>query len=306
MGFYSIFLSIMTLFVVGLIGLISIKAKIINEAMTDNIPRFIMNVTLPALILVSMQLPFEKEKLIDIPRMFLVMAIMYLIQMIVGGLIGKLLSCNNKDRGIYQFMMMFSNSAFMGFPVMMSIFGQEAVFYAALANLPFNILVFTVGVYMLDSRSTSINFRNLVSPAMVATITGIVFYIFSIKIPNLIAEPLIIIGNLTTPLSMVFIGASLTNVKISSIFFNKKLYLISILRLIVIPVSLILIIQNLSLSLIVKGVPVIISAMPVATFCAILAKEHDGNINLASQGIFMTTLLSLFTIPIVVFIYCNI
>jgi predicted permease len=58
--------------------------------------------------------------------------------------------------------------------------------------------------------------------------------------------------------------------------------------------------------LIVKGVPVIISAMPVATFCAILTKEHGGNINLASQGIFMTTLLSLFTIPIVVFIYCNI
>jgi hypothetical protein len=269
--------------------------------MTDNIPTFITHITMPALFLVAMQLPFTRERVDNLRYLLLTAIIAYAIQFLVAFLLPFLLGeRTSEDKGVYQFMMIFSNAAFMGFPVLLSIFGQESIFYGALFNIPFNALVFTLGVYLMQRDKSTFDFRKFLSPALVATVVGFLFFLFSVQIPEIISKPLTLIGEMTTPLSMIFIGASLSSVNVSNIFLNKKLYLVALFRLLVIPISLMLVLRPIIHDPMVLGIPVIIMAMPVAAMCAIIAKAYGNDETLAAEGIFITTLLSMFTIPLVV------
>lgn len=304
MNFYNVFISIFTLFAIGIIGYLTRKINLIGKEMADNIPKFITHVTMPALIISSMQLPFSWDRLGDVGGIMLIAIPSYGLQFLVAGIIPWILGVRNSwDKGVYQFMMIFSNAAFMGFPVLISIFGQESIFYAALFNLPFNALVFTVGVYLMEKGKSKFEFKSLLSPALIGTVIGFALFLFSVEIPEIALKPLTMMGDLTTPLSMIFIGASLATVSFKNIFSNRNLYIVSILRLVIMPVALLFALKNFVSNDLLIGIPVIIVAMPVAALCAILAKTYDNNVDLASEGIFMTTFFSLFTIPLVVWIF---
>ncbi|MBF7096713.1 AEC family transporter [Alkalibacter mobilis] len=303
MSFYNVFLAIFTLFIVGITGFVSRRIGIMTKEMADNIPKFITHVTMPAMFLTSMQLTFSWDRLAGLGYILGTALVAYSIQFLAAFLIPRLLGeSGSPDKGVYQFMMIFSNAAFMGFPVLNSIFGQEAVFYGAVFNLPFNALVFTLGVYIMQKEKGSFKARQLVSPALIATIIGMMFFIFSIKIPGMINQPLSMIGDMTTPLSMIFIGASLSEVTFGGIFLKGKLYVVALFRLLLIPLVLLMILKPFVSDPIILGVPVVIMAMPVAALCSIIAKSYDNNVELAAEGTFITTTLSMITIPFVVWI----
>lgn len=303
MNFYNIVVSIFTLFAVGMVGFFGRRLNIISKEMADNIPKFITHITMPALFIVAMQLPFSWDRMTDLGFLAFSAIAAYGIQFIMAFLVPRMLGVKDpSDIGVYQFMMIFSNAVFMGFPVLLSIFGQEAIFYGAIFNIPFNALVFTLGVFLMRKGESAINIRMFFSPALTATLLGFLLFLFSVEIPDAINDPLAMIGNMTTPLSMVFIGTSLSGVKLSSIFVNKKMYLISAFRLLGIPILLMLVLRLVVTDPLIIGVPVIIMAMPVAALCSIIAKTYGGNVQLAAEGTFMSTLLSMFTIPLVVWI----
>ncbi len=304
MNFYNVFLSIFTLFAIGITGYVTRKINLIGKEMADNIPKFITHVTMPALIISSMQLPFSWDRLGDVGGILLIAIPAYGLQFLVAGIIPWILGVRKSwDKGVYQFMMIFSNAAFMGFPVLISIFGQESIFYAALFNLPFNALVFTVGVYLMEKGKSKFKLKSLLSPALVGTVIGFMLFIFSVEIPEIALKPLSMVGDLTTPLSMIFIGSSLATVNFKNIFSNRNLYIVSLFRLVIMPVVLLFALKNHVSNELLLGIPVIITAMPVAALCAILAKTYENNVDLASEGTFMTTFFSLFTIPLVVWIF---
>ncbi|QSX07729.1 AEC family transporter [Alkalibacter rhizosphaerae] len=303
MDFYNIFISIFTLFVVGLAGFFGRRRNIITKEMADNIPKFITHITLPALFVVAMQLPFTWNRISNLGYLAITAVVAYAIQFLMAFLIPFLLKeRHSRDKGVYQFMMIFSNAAFMGFPVLLSVFGQEAIFYGAIFNIPFNALVFTLGVYLMEKGKTTFNARKFLSPPLIATFLGFLLFLLSVEVPGWLSKPLTMVGEMTTPLSMIFIGASLSAVNLPKIFVNKKLYVVTLFRLLVIPLGLFMILRPFIDDTMILGIPVIIMAMPVAALCAILAKAYDSNVELAAEGIFMSTSLSMVTIPFVVWI----
>ncbi|NTW72051.1 MAG: AEC family transporter [Eubacteriaceae bacterium] len=304
MNFYNVFISIFTLFAIGITGYLARKSNLIGREMADNIPKLITEITLPAMIISSMQLPFSQDRVEDIKLILLISVGGYLFQYIIAwflpGMIGM---AKSPDKGIYQFMMMFSNVSFMGFPVLAAIFGQVSVFYGAIYNLPFNLLVLTLGVYMIKGGREKLTVKDFLTPGLISTLAGLLFFFLRIELPVILMKPLVLLGDLTTPLSMLFIGASLSGIDIRNTLTKGRLFVVSLFRLVIIPIGLLLILRNFISDDLIRGIPVILNAMPVAAFCAILAKEYNSNVDLASEGIFLTTLFSMFTIPLIVWIY---
>lgn len=294
------FVAIATLFILGAVGYLIRKKDVLKDEANSNIPKLITEVTLPCLIISSMQIEYTWDKVADMGLMLLVGVVAFVIQYGFVALIPGIFGLADKhEKGIYQFMVMFQNSGFIGIPVLATIFGEEAIFFGAIYIIPYRVLIMTLGVKMMDSRIRKFNYKELLNPGMAATVIGLFLFFTQIKLTDFINQPLEIVGGLTTPLAMLFIGASMIDLKFEKIFVNKRMYIISFIRLLAIPIILLIVIKGFVTNEIARGVPVIIHAMPVATLCTIFAKEYDNNVDLASSGVFMTTLLSMVTIPIV-------
>ena len=126
----------------------------------------------------------------------------------------------HSEKGVFQFIIMFSNVGFMGFPVLAAIFGEESLFFASIYNLPFNLLTFTLGVFLLirtKEGGYKPQLEHFVNPAIIAIIAGFVFFLCSWKLPSFIGEPIAMLGDMTIPLSMFVIGAMLRKGKIQRI-----------------------------------------------------------------------------------------
>lgn len=296
MNFISIFNQILTLFIVLFMGYFIRKKEVIDEHATKKISSLILNLATPMLILKSI---FDQEQLNKVVISIILMSIaVYIFLFLMTILVPKLLKIQSKELGIYKFIIMFSNVGFMGYPVVDAIFGTEAVFYASIFNLPFYVLLYTLGIYFISSEKQEIfEYKKMFNPAVIAIIIGFIMLSLSITLPIPIMNSITLLGSLTTPLSMIVIGASLANVKIRKIFLNTRLYIYSIFKLIIFPLILFIVLKNFNINNILMGVSVIIVGMPAGASAVILSKNYGKNDILASEAVFISTMLSIITIP---------
>ncbi|QUH27459.1 AEC family transporter [Vallitalea guaymasensis] len=307
MDFNAIINQILVLFIVLFLGFFIRKINIIDEHASKKIASLVVKVTAPCLIINSMMKKTELGNR-EILQMLGLSIAVYICMFIMTFIIPKLLRIEKNNIGVYRFMIMFSNVGFMGFPVIESIFGKEAVFYGAIYNLPFYALVYTLGIYLIsmdNKKNIKFKIKDIFNPGVCAVIIGLIIFSFKLNLPYVATKTIDMISSLTTPLSMIVIGASLAGIKIKNIFSNTKLYIYSFLKLLVFPIIILIIIRQLGFNEIMTGVPVIITGMPVAANAVILSKEYDGNDILASEGVFISTMLSIITIPVLVFLLSN-
>jgi predicted permease len=296
-----LFQKIAVLFALMFAGYLVRKGGLLNERSTRLLTTFLVNVALPALIIVSMQIPFSNELLRSGGGMFLLAMVIYGISFVIAWYIPKLIGCPESEQGVFQFVLMFSNVGFMGFPVIETIFGRGALFYTSIYNLPFNLLVFTIGVLLLrQDRGTDLrgSLRLCLNPGLFAVIAGIALFLLSIQIPPAVGAGLDLLAWCTTPLSMIVVGSLLAKLTPSCLFSNWRIYAISSVRLLLLPLITWLVLRPFITDPVMLGIPVIIAAMPAAANTALLAEEYQANAELASQGVFITTLFCSVTIPV--------
>lgn len=154
---------------------------------------------------------------------------------------------------------------------------------------------------MLNKHNSEYKFsiKSIISPPIIGVLTGLSLFLLRIKLPLPIFNTLNMLGSITTPLSMIVIGSLLANSPIKETFINKKLYIVSFIRLLVVPSVVYFLLSLYIKNPLLLGVPVVISAMPAASNTAIMSKSYDANDQLASQAVFLTTLISIVTIPII-------
>ncbi|MGL5314737.1 MAG: AEC family transporter, partial [Peptostreptococcaceae bacterium] len=176
-----------------------------------------------------------------------------------------------------------------------------AVFYTAIFNLPFNLLVMTIGVFILCRENDTYSFspKALINPVIISVIIGLLLFVLNIKLPEFINKPLELLGNVTTPISMLVIGSMLCSSSAIECFTNKKLYIVTFVRLILLPLVIYFILRGVVSDKLLFSIPIVISAMPAASNTAILASEYKANEALASQAVFISTLFSIVTIPMI-------
>lgn len=295
---------VILLFLLIIIGYIAKKLKLIPTNIKEGISSLVINVTLPLYILTAMQFEFSPEVLKESGILVIISFFVYAGVTILSYIYTKFLKIKGEKRDVFQYVIIFSNVGYMGYPIMDAIAGEKGRFYAAIYNLSFNLLTWTLGVYLMsrgknEQQPLKERLKKVLNPSLIAVIIGFVFFGFSIKIPSILNGTFVSIGNTTTPLSMMFIGFILAEIHFKNIFDDWGVLLISFVRLLFTPVLVFLILRSLGFTGLVLTIPVVLTAMPAAANTAIVASKYENDYRLASKLIFVTTLLSIFTIPLI-------
>lgn len=301
MNYTLIINQILTLFIIILVGYILKKKDYIDKKIEKGLSKLLINVVLPALIISSMIIEINDNLINNVKLISIISVTAYLFLIIFSSLIVKLFNIEKDKKIVFRFMLIFSNVGYMGYPVIDAIYPEYGIFYAVFNNIAFNFILWTYGVYMFtaDNKGLNIKWKNILNNGLIASFIGLIFMFTSYKPPVAIRGALESLGNMTFPLSMLIIGASLAKVKFTTIFRDKYLFILALLRLISIPIITFFILKPFSLPEIINNIAIILVAMPSAANTVILAEEFDGNSTFASEGVFFTTLFSLFTIPLI-------
>lgn len=292
------------LFIVLLIGVLANKKGIINDQIEKSLSWIVINIANPALIISS---SLSKNKNIsgkDLAGVMIIAIVMYVGLIILAYIITKLLKVNKKEMGAYMVMFVFSNIAFMGYPVISGIFGKGALLYALLFSLPFNILIYTYGVLAIggNSKLSNLQLSKILNIGVLACLVSILLFAIKIPIPNFIKTLIDMLGNLSAPLSMMVIGSSLVKMDLKSVMKNYKMMIFIAVKQLLFPILAAFAIRGLIDSELIFGIVVIMLAMPVASMTAMLANQYNGDYKLVSEGVAFSTIVSVISIPLISFI----
>ncbi|MFP4662266.1 MAG: AEC family transporter [Halanaerobiales bacterium] len=307
MQFNILINEILVLFIIILIGYIIRKKNIIDEEINKGFSRLLIQITLPALIIKSiLRIELSQEIIKNLGLMTVISLLSYLTVIILASFISKRLNCFKDKKNIFKFLLVFGNVGYMGIPVVSAIFPAEAVVYTIINNIMFNIFLWTYGIHVLSVKSdreekNNIQWRKLINHGTVALFIGFLVLITKINLGP-VKGAIETVGNMTFPLSMIIIGSSLTNVKFLTILKDRILYYVIFLKLLIIPFAALLLIKQLPLPELVASISIIMLAMPSGAISVIFAEKFDSDYKFASEGIFFTTLLSLFTIPLFIWL----
>jgi hypothetical protein len=297
---------VIALFLLIVIGYLAKTFKAVDSGIKSHISHLVLNITLPLYIFTAMQFEFSKDVLKEAGQLVVISFAFYLVVTLVSYLYTYIFRYKDMKRDVYQYVLIFSNVGYMGYPIMYELAGEKGMFYAAIYNLSFNVLTWTLGVFIMSrhkNNETAIDFktkiRHVINPSLIAVILGFSFFMLSIKVPPLFLETLKSVGQVTTPLSMMFIGIILAELHIKDILGDWSMYLIAAMRLLVIPLLTFMVLKTLGFEGLVLSIPVVLSAMPAAANTAIVAERYENNYQLASQMIFITTLGVILTLPII-------
>ena len=298
----TVFNQMLVLLILLIVGVIAAKAGVMDEDTTKRFTRFALLIPQTCMILNSV-LNAELDNITP-GRIFTVLGIgclMYAILVALSFLVPVVYRCKPGDKGIYSFMTIFGNTGFMGIPVVGAIFGGAASFYAALLNIPFNLLAYTLGIALLNNTGerAKIQWKLLINPPMIASFLAIILVCVHVPIPTPLARSIGYLGDMIIPCSMIIIGASLGQQKLKEVFGDWHVYAFAPVRLFVVPVLLWAIMHLFIKDAVLLGTITVLGAMPVASFATMLSIQYGGNVQMASRSVFVTTVLSVLTIPIV-------
>ncbi len=304
MDYFIALNQILILFLLIGVGYFARRIKILNDTSVSSLSKFLLHICIPAMIVYSMQIPFTSDVLQKGEYMVLAAFAYYGIAFLVAWFAPILMRAKKEEYGVFRFMIMFSNSMFMGFPILSMLYGQDVIFYAAIFNIPFTLLTYSVGIWILTSHEKSngkisFNPKLLLNAAFLSTIVGLIFFITSFSIPDPIYSSLELLNNVTTPLSLVVTGGFLAQLKFSSIFRNVRQYIVAAIRLLGMPVICFVIFSQFIDDPLVLGIIVVTAGMPAAVNTVMLAEEHKAHPDIAAQGICISTLLCLITLPLI-------
>lgn len=293
------------LFLVICMGYLLYKINIFNVEVNQKLTKLLLNVSLPAMIVSSVFEQTERPPVNEVLAVFAVAVAMYILLPVVSILLVKVMRIPKQQQGLYMFMNTFSNVGFMGFPIISALYGEKGVFYAAIINIIFNLSVFTYGVIMIHYASgekAELNIKKLLSPGILCSLFAIVVYALDISLPTAVESAVGTLGGLTTPLAMLLIGSTLATMEIKSVFNDKRVYLFSVIKQLVLPVILFFAAKIFIRNEYILGITYIMLLMPIANTALLFATEYGRDEKLAAKTVFITTLMSLITIPLGIWI----
>ena len=290
------------LFILMGIGYAAGKAKVLTAEGNQILTKLVLGIAMPSMVLNAVISGGIEGTMGDVALFVPIMLLWFAIAHIIALPAAYALGGNKADRGLHGYIGAYANLGFMGFPVAYAIFGPEATFYVALLNVPITMLIFSVGVILIAGKGNKIDFKILLNPTLIMALVALLIFATGVRLPAVVTEVLRVTGGMTTPGSMLVLGASLSMVPVKDVFNNWRLYPIALVKLIVIPVVTWLVFRRIITNEFLLGLLVIMSGLPTGAMAVILSTRYGGNERTASSGVFLTTLLSAVTIPLLAFL----
>ena len=296
-----------TLFVIVVVGYAAGKLGYMGGDFDRKLSSLVINWTCPALILSSSMTGDLPDRQYILPLLG-ISVLTYVVLTALAWGFSRLLTKRIEHRGILSFAMVFGNVGFMGYPVVASIFGHQAVFYAAVLNVVNTFAVFTIGTMMITGGEGSgrerFNKKVLYSTPMLSAYLSMLIVALGIdNIPGYVSQPLTMIGNITVPAALLIIGSSMSQLPLRALLGTPVVYATTLLRLAVLPLGVHFLCRALGFDPFVTNINTVVIAMPVATYGTILCLKYGRDTTLIAELTFNTTLLSMLTIPLLVILF---
>ena len=307
----------MTLFFIVIVGFVAGKLGYMGGEFDRKLSSLVVDITCPALILSSTMTGTLPDRQLILPLLGISL-ITYILLTVVAVWLPRLLTRHKNQEGIVGFALMFGNVGFIGYPIVDSIFGHEAVFYAAILNVVNTFFVFTVGAMLVNGefsatqaekqksskRKQMLNPKIIFGSPMIAAYLAMIIVALRIEaVPEFISKPLTMIGSITVPAALLIIGSSMSRLSARMMLGNRTVYLVTVFRLFLIPLGLYYLATALGFAPLVVNINTVIIAMPVATYGTILCLKYGHDTTLITEVTFITTLLSVLTIPLLSMIF---
>lgn len=293
-----------TLFIIVLLGYVMCKLGYMVDKFDQKLSSIVIDITSPALILSSVMGDRTPDRTLILPLLG-VGFLTYLVLLVFGFGVPRLITRDHDERGMIGFALMFANVGFIGYPIVSSIFGPEAVFYAALLNMPNTFFVFTAGVMLVKGEYSVrlLNPKVLFSPSMIAAFLAALIVALDVRTPEMLARPVTMVGAITVPAALMVIGSSMARLPLRQIVGSPKVYVVSALRLLVVPVSVYTLFRLCGVNDTINDINTVVIAMPVASFGTMFCMKYGRNPSLMTEVTFVTTVASIATIPLVTLLF---
>jgi len=225
----------------------------------------------------------------------------HIIAYLIALAVTRIFRVKTRDRGTAEFMLTFGNLIFIGYPVLSVLYGGEAIVYATVFAVPLNLFGYSVGALMVGrgGKKLKLTVRMFLCPPMIATIIGILIVIFRPPVPQVIGDTFTMLGGISVPSAMLIIGASMSASPLKQLLTRWKTYIIAIAKLTITPAAVFFILRLFIDDPLIIGISTVMAATPIAVISTMLCIQYDGNSELSSSGVFVSTLLSAATIPLV-------
>ena len=296
-----------TLFAIVVVGYAAGKLGYLGGTFDKRLSKVVIDITCPALILSSAMTGELPDRQYILP-LLLISVITYIVLTGMAYLLPRYLTKRIEDEGPVGFALMFGNVGFMGYPVVASIFGHEAIFYAAVLNVVNTFAVFTIGTMLITGKSEveGSKFQKKVlysTPMLAAYLTMAIVALRIDNIPAFISQPLTMIGNITVPAALLIVGSSMSHLSPRAMLGNGTVYATTLFRLAILPIAIYYLCRALGFSEFVVNINTIVIAMPVATYGTILCLRHGKDTTFITEVTFITPLISMLTIPALVMVF---
>lgn len=297
-------ISKMLIFVVLMvIGYVCARTKFAGREFTRDASKMVINVFMSATIINSVLVADIRLDGRELGIVMLALCLAVGVCWIMGALSCRLLRLGERE-ALFELLVAVMNNMFIALPVVETLFGSQAVFYCSLSCIPFNVLLYTVGVYRLRGPGSGggINLRDIFSVPLLATMAALLIFLLHPPVPAAAKELAGTMAAATMPLSMIVIGSSLGSVSLLDAFKNWKLYILAAVRLIICPLLVWLLLGLVTEDMVLRVTSTIIAASPSGVVVSVLAIQYDKDAVFCSEGVLLTTVFSMLSIPAVVYL----
>jgi hypothetical protein len=282
-----------------------------NEDTGKLFSKIVTKISLPAFMISNLTSNFTKELLLTSSIGIFLALINMILCYGLGQLLGRVFKVDGKKRGLFSVMFGLSNTIFIGLPVNTALFGSESTQFVLLYYITNTLFFWTLGVYGIKKDSGQVSakmfsfetLKNIITPPIITFIFTVALILLCIRLPKFFLSACTYVGNLTTPLSILFMGITLTRLEKNSIRITRETILVVMGRFIFAPFIMFLLIGPLSFPLLMKKVFILEAAMPVMTQAAIVTEAYGGDFKEATVLCTLTTAISLIFIPIYMILF---
>lgn len=300
MNLSIVFAKMAMLVLIMLLGYLCARIGITGPEFNQRVTPLMVKVLLPATILNSvLSVPdFSGRELLDY---ILVMTVMVALQMLPAWFLPRLMRTRSEDVGATRLVTAFGNVGFVGLPVVAAIFGDEMVFFASLCNIPFNLALYSCSAAQLSPDGGRVRWQDVLNAPVIATLLSVVLLLSRVHVPGVLADTISSVSGVTIPLSMLVIGTSLGGISVRSVLTDWRVYVVSAVRLLVCPLLTWLVLRPFAAGALL-GISVLMAACPSAMLVTALCLQYGRSDAFASKCIFLNTILSAVTIPLLIWL----
>lgn len=296
--------SVIILFALIFVGYFVGKVGWLRKESAPDLSALVLNITMPVTIFLSI---VSQTGSGSMGRDFLIIpfiAIFHVATIFCGLLVTRLFRVPKEKRGTWMFNCVFSNNGFMGLPLALSVFGDRGLFIMVLGNMISNLLLFSIGTKMLtenvpDADKISVK-KMFLTNINFAVVAGLIFALFHIPLFDIAANLLGYLGDISSGLSMLVVGLSLSRMSIAVVFKDKKMFILTALRLLAIPLLTIAVLRILPFEMdpMIESILIMSAALPSAAAQSMIAEQYHGDLEASGQAVFLTTLFAVVTVPL--------